>query len=49
MTNWAPERERRLRRLFGGKQKHLANRLQYVDKSLPTVKITRENVFSRIL
>ena len=45
MTHWTLERERRPRRLFGGKQKHLANRLRYVDESLPTVKITRENVF----
>ena len=30
---------------FRRKQIHLANRLRYVDESLPTVKITRENVF----
>ena len=48
MTDWGLERERRPRRYFGGKQKHLANRLQYEDESLPTVKVTRENVFQRI-
>ena len=33
MTDWGLERERRPRRYFGGKQKHLANRLRYVDES----------------
>ena len=48
MTDWALGRVSRPLRLFGGKEKHLANRLQYVDESLPTVKVTRENVFQRI-
>ena len=45
MTDWGLERQRRPRRYFGGKQKHLANRLWYVDESLPTVKVTREMSF----
>ena len=48
MTDWGLERERRPRRYFGGKQKHLANRLRYVDESPPTVKVIEENVFQRI-
>lgn len=48
MTDWALERERRPRPYFGGKRKHLADRLRYVDESLPTLKVTGENVFQRI-
>ena len=48
MTGWGMEGEHRPRLYFGGKQKHLANQLRYVDESLPTVKVSRENVFQRI-
>ena len=34
--------------VFRPEKKNLANRLRYMDESLPTVKVTRENVFQRI-
>jgi len=34
--------------VFRRETKTFSNRLRYVDESLPTVKVTRENVFQRI-